>query len=64
MSKWINRYEQMPKYGEIVVAIRENGYNLPFVGMFITGKGFVELSTQNSHDVSHWMELPPYPTIK
>lgn len=59
--KWISIDEQMPKYREVVVAVNEKGYELPFIGKFITGKGFVELSTQNSYEVTHWAELPPYP---
>lgn len=62
--EWIDRYQQMPKHNEVVVAIKHCGYELPFIGMFITGRGFVELATQISHDVTHWMALPPYPTTK
>ncbi len=59
--KWINRFEQMPEHNEVVVALRAYGYESPFIGMFVTGRGFVELSTQRSHDVTHWMPLPQYP---
>ena len=62
--EWINRKDKMPKYGEIVFAVSEGIYELPFVGKFITNRGFVNLGTGYSQDVDYWMSIPARPEVE
>lgn len=59
--EWINIKYQFPKFGKTVLVLPEDKYMIPFIGMFITGRGFVNLATQHSHSVTHWLPLPDKP---
>lgn len=59
--EWINIKKEFPKHQKAVLVLPEDKYMLPFIGCFITGRGFVNLATQNSHSVTHWIPLPERP---
>ena len=61
---WIDRRGSKPtKYKEVVLVIDGNGYHGMRLAYFETGKGFIDMYTQQTVVCTHWCPIPKAPPM-